>query len=72
MDIKKRYKKLDKIYEQRQAELEKAFNSRLIWIALLISGLFLAAFLPTWHLGLPSLIIFGIPFHLLYSKNKIS
>ncbi len=70
MDIKKRYKKLDKIYEQRQAELEKAFNSRLIWIALLISGLFLAAFLPTWHLGLPSLIIFGIPFIYYIQKTK--
>ena len=62
MDINKKCKKLDKIYRKRQTELEKAFNLRLVWIGLLISGLFLAAFLPTWHLGLPSLIIFGIPF----------
>ena len=62
MDINKKCKKLDKLYRKRQAELEKAFNLRLVWIGLLIAGLFLAAFLPTWHLGLPSLVIFGIPF----------
>ena len=70
MKIEKRHKKLEKIYQKRQVELEKAFNSRLIWIALLISGLFLAAFLPTWHLGLPSLLIFGIPFIYYIQKTK--
>ena len=70
MNIEKRHKKLEKIYQKRQVELEKAFNSRLIWIALLISGLFLAAFLPTWHLGLPSLLIFGIPFIYYIQRTK--
>ena len=70
MNIKKRYKKLDKTYRKRQIELEKAFNLRLVWIGLLISGLFLAAFLPTWHLGLPSLFIFGIPFIYYIQRTK--
>lgn len=68
MDCEKRYKKLDHIYQKRQAELEKYFNLRLKWIALLLLGLLLAAFFPNWHLGLPSLLLFGIPFF--YSVRK--
>ena len=62
MDCGKKYKKLNQIYKKKLNKLEKTFNIRLIWVGLLMLGLLLSAFFPDWHLGLPSLILFGFPF----------
>ena len=70
MDCERRYKKLDRIYQKKQVELEKHFNLRLMCIALLLLGLLLAAFFPNWHLGLPILLIFGVPFFYFVKKSQ--
>lgn len=70
MDSDKRYQKLSKIIKKTQLKLERNYNWRLIWGLLLILGLFLAAFFPAWHIGLPSLILFGVPFFYCLTKTK--
>ena len=71
MNVQKRSEKLKQIIKRKQLDLEKNFNQRLIWGLLLILGLSSAAFFPQWHLGLPSLLLFGIPFFYHLRRTKV-